>query len=167
MPDSKPFSCCSWCGARFTTSDWPRTCAACAKTTWRNPLPVAVLVVPVDGGVLAIRRDIEPHIGSLALPGGFVNYGESWQTGAARELFEETQIKTDPNGIRVLDVKSAPDSTILIFGEAAPMTEASLPPFTKTDETSERVVLKAFAKLAFPLHEQVLASWFAKHAAKR
>lgn len=125
-----------------------------------------MLVVPVDGGVLCIRRKVEPHVGLLALPGGFVNYGESWQTGAARELFEEAQVRTDPDGIRTIEVISAPDSTILIFGEATPMTEASLPPFKPTDETSERVVLKAFAPLAFALHEQVLGSWFAKHAAK-
>jgi ADP-ribose pyrophosphatase YjhB (NUDIX family) len=126
-----------------------------------------VLVLPVDGGVLCIRRGIEPHIGSLALPGGFVNYGESWQEGAARELFEETGIRTDPAAVRTLDVLSAPDSTILVFGEAAATTAAALPAFTPTDETTARVILQEPAPLAFPLHERVLRAWFAKRAASR
>lgn len=163
-----PFSHCSWCGAPWpANAAWPRTCAACNKTSWRNPLPVAVLVVPVDGGVLCIRRGIEPHIGALALPGGFVNYGESWQAGAARELFEETQIQVDPNAIKALDVVSAPDSTILIFGEAPPMTEKALPAFQKTDETSERVVVAQPVPLCFPIHEQILRGWFARATALR
>jgi ADP-ribose pyrophosphatase YjhB (NUDIX family) len=126
-----------------------------------------VLVVPVDGGVLCIRRGVEPHIGSLALPGGFVNYGESWQEGAARELFEETGIRTDAAAIRTLEVVSAPDSTILLFGQAAATTASALPPFTRTDETSERVILPEPAPLAFPLHERVLRAWFAERAPSR
>ena len=163
-----PFSHCSWCGAGWPSqSGWPRTCASCSKTSWRNPLPVAVLVVPVDGGVLCIRRGIEPHIGQLALPGGFVNHGESWQAGAARELFEETQVKVDANAIRCIDVISAPDSTILIFGEAAPMTAASLPAFEKTDETTERVIVTKPEPLCFPLHQRILDGWFARAVPSR
>lgn len=163
-----PFSHCSWCGASWKPdAAWPRTCASCSKTSWRNPLPVAVLVVPVDGGVLCIRRGIEPHIGALALPGGFVNHGESWQAGAARELFEETQIRVDPASVKALDVISAPDSTILIFGEAAPLAASALPAFTPTDETTERVVVTKAVPLAFPIHEQVLRGWFTRAAALR
>jgi len=91
-----------------------------------------------------------------------VNYGESWQEGAARELFEETQIRVDPGKIRSLDVLSAPDSTILIFGESAALKAADLPRFSKTEETTERVVLPSPAPLCFPLHEQVMRAWFSR-----
>jgi ADP-ribose pyrophosphatase YjhB (NUDIX family) len=40
--------------------------------------------------VLLVRRNIEPQIGQLALPGGYMNLGETWQQAGARELFEET-----------------------------------------------------------------------------
>ncbi len=44
------------------------------ERTYRNPLPVAVAVVPVDGGgVLMIRRAIPPV--GLAFPGGYIELG--------------------------------------------------------------------------------------------
>jgi len=45
---------------------------------------VAVVVAPVDGGVLLVRRAIPPE--GPALPGGFVNHGEDWRAAAVREL---------------------------------------------------------------------------------
>src|SRR5215813_3436542 len=91
---------CSFCGNRFDESQlFPRTCSHCNNITYINPLPVAVLLLPVDDGLLLIRRNIEPQMGKLALPGGFINLGESWQMAAARELFEETGIEIDAKEI--------------------------------------------------------------------
>src|SRR5262249_54232979 len=86
---------CAWCGAAFEAKAWPRTCAACRKISYLNPIPVAVLIVPfVGGGVLGIRRALAgAGHGRIALPGGFVNYGESWQEAAVRELREEAQVE--------------------------------------------------------------------------
>src|SRR5688572_992089 len=87
---------CSYCGQPYTAEQsWPRQCAGCNNISYLNPTPVAVVLLPVDGGLLTIRRSIEPKKGMLALPGGFINYGESWQQGGARELYEETGIQID------------------------------------------------------------------------
>ena len=69
MPPVKPYTFCSFCGTRFPPSEnWPRTCPACHNTTYRNPLPVAVMLVPVEEkGLLLIRRLVEPQAGKLAL----------------------------------------------------------------------------------------------------
>ena len=41
---------CSFCGMRFPEdAGRPRCCPACGNTTYRNPLPVAVALVPVEG----------------------------------------------------------------------------------------------------------------------
>lgn len=159
----KKNSHCSFCGSAFEPEQpWPRTCAACHNTSFVNPLPVAVVVVPVGEGVLAIRRGIEPRKGQLALPGGFIDVGERWQDAGAREVFEETGVRIDPGSVSVFDVLSAPDGTVLIFGLAAALDPESLPPFELTNETSQRVVLSAPEPLAFPLHTQVLEAWFAR-----
>lgn len=154
---------CSGCGAAYSPppSGWPRTCAGCGLTSYRNPLPVAVLVVPVGDGLLTIRRGIEPRLGSLALPGGFIDHGEPWREAAARELREETGLGADPAAIRELRVLSTPDGTLLVFGLAPPLEPAALAGFQPSAETSEAVVIDGPTPLAFPLHEQVVREYFA------
>src|SRR4051794_25248089 len=95
-------SYCSFCGAPFAAAiAWPRACAACGEISYVNPLPVAVTLLPVDAGLLVVRRTIEPQSGCLALPGGFIDLGESWREAAARELFEEAGVRTDPGELRL------------------------------------------------------------------
>ena len=157
-------ACCGFCGARFAPdAPFPRTCAACANVTYVNPLPVAVLLLPVDDGLLVVRRGIEPRKGQLALPGGFINLGESWQAAAARELEEEAQIRVSPDDVADFTVLSAPDGTVLVFGlHTRPLRSAELPPFVPNDEVSERTVHRAPGPLAFALHTRAADAWFAR-----
>ncbi|HSS01661.1 MAG TPA: NUDIX domain-containing protein [Kofleriaceae bacterium] len=153
-------SYCSYCGAPFAAEQaWPRVCAACGNITYRNPLPVAVAVVPVDRGLLMIRRAIAP-VGALALPGGFIDLGESWQAAMARELWEETGIVIEPAAFREHCVRSS-SANLLVFGMAPAMRASDLPPFVATSETSERLVVTAPPEgIAFPLHAQVVQAFF-------
>ena len=145
----------------MTRSAWPRTCAGCASESYKNPIPVVVVLLPVDGGVLVIRRGIPPHVGALALPGGYAGVGESWQEAGAREVYEETGITIPASSIRPVDVKSTPDGAmVLIFGVAEGVRAGDLPPFSPTDETTERLVVMEPTTLAFPLHTAVLSAHF-------
>lgn len=141
---------------------WPRRCSQCTNVSFQNPLPVAVLLLPVDAGVLVIRRGIEPRRGQLALPGGYIEMGESWQAAAARELYEEAGVTIDPATVREFRVRSAPDGTVLIFGQGPAFRTTELPPFIPTPEASERVVLTELQELAFPLHTQVVKEFLGK-----
>lgn len=159
---------CTYCGAVHPEAGWPRTCGACARVSYRNPIPVAVLLQPVRCperglGLLTIRRGIEPQRGHLALPGGYVDWREGWQAAAARELREETQLEVDPAGVRPFDVASPADGrTVLIFGLAPELPLADLSAFAPTAETTERVAIFGPQPLAFPLHEAVAARFFAE-----
>jgi ADP-ribose pyrophosphatase YjhB (NUDIX family) len=153
---------CSFCGAPYAAGQgWPRTCSACANTGYLNPLPVAVMVLPVDDGLLVIRRDVEPRRGALALPGGFIDMGESWQEAAVRELREETGVVVGPDEVTLFDVLSAPDGTVLIFARGPRLDSAVLPPVTATSETTEWLVIDHPQELAFPLHTQIVDTYFA------
>ncbi len=168
----KIYSHCSYCGAAFPeNTGWPRTCANCGNTSFRNPLPVAVVLVPVilsprlkpqQTGILVIRRAIAPRVGELALPGGFINFGETWQEAGAREVLEETGVRIDSGEIREFGVRSGRDGTLIIFGTAQPRPADSLPPFTTNDECSERLVLTAPVPMAFPTHEEMIEQYLRK-----
>ena len=152
---------CSFCGERFPEGlSWPRTCRACGNTSYRNPLPVAVAVVRVaGGGILAVRRAIPPE--GLALPGGFIELGESWQEAAARELAEETGVRADPGAIAELRVLSAPDGTLLVFGAVPEIAREALAAFAPSPEVSGLEVLRAPSDdVVFPLHARVIAEVF-------
>lgn len=165
MADS--FAFCGFCGTAYPEGQpvFARTCSSCGRAAYKNPLPVAVVLVPVrleseDLGLLVIRRSIPPREGQLALPGGFINFGESWQAGAAREVLEETSLLLAPDLIRLARVHSAPDSTILIFGIAPIQPSHVLEGVELSSETSEIVVVEQLAELAFPLHTEVAQEFF-------
>ncbi len=154
---------CSFCGTRWPEGlGWPRTCATCGETTWSNPLPVAVVLLPVsypDGrtGVVVVRRDIEPFRGDIALPGGFIETGESWREAAVRELVEETGLVGRAEDVRLFDVHSSYNGgTLLVFGLLPPRPADTLPPSAPTSEATEWLVVTEPTRLCFPTHTQAL-----------
>jgi ADP-ribose pyrophosphatase YjhB (NUDIX family) len=162
MPDR--YAHCTFCGARFPPGQaWPRRCAACGETSYLNPNPVAVAVQPVGGGLLVVRRGNPSARDRLALPGGFIEVGETWQEAAVRELFEETGLRSDSTAVRLFDTLSAGDGTLLVFGLLpAIASSADLPPFTADDETLAVEVLPGPAELGFDLHTRVANRYFAR-----
>ncbi|MFB7408536.1 NUDIX domain-containing protein [Streptomyces sp. NPDC056202] len=157
---------CTFCGAAHPAdAGWPRTCPACGGTAYRNPLPVAVALLPVtdgtDTGLVVITRTIEPARGEVALPGGFIDHGEDWRAAVARELREETGIAASAEEVRLADVLSSPAGHLLVFGLLPPRPASALPPSVPTDETSGHHVLRAPERLAFPLHTEAVRKWFA------
>jgi ADP-ribose pyrophosphatase YjhB (NUDIX family) len=139
---------------------WPRHCAGCGNTTYRNPIPVVVVLVPVPAGIVVVRRNIEPRKGALALPGGYLDCGETWQEGARRELLEETGISVNAAEIKLYDVCNGLDDTLVIFGLAAPQPAAVVQPFY-SEETAEVAVINGPIELGFTMHTQAVARYFA------
>jgi len=82
-------------------------CAQCgAVSVPRNPFPTVDIVLYREGeGVLLIERHNPPH--GWALPGGFIDYGESAEQAAVREAQEETGLAVRLTGL--LGVYSDPE----------------------------------------------------------
>ncbi len=151
---------CSFCGNRFPrTAPWPRHCPTCGNSSYLNPIPVAVVLQPVGDGLVVIRRNIEPRKGTLTLPGGYIDCGESWQEAAGRELREETGIVADAGEIGLYDVQNGLDDTLVIFGLAQWLPQSVLQPFS-SPETQEVVLIDRPIELGFTMHTLVVARYF-------
>lgn len=70
-------------------------------------LTVDCVVVDPARGVLMVRRKNPPFKGKYALPGGFVEIGETVEDAAKRELLEETNIAAKT--LTLVGVYSKPD----------------------------------------------------------
>jgi ADP-ribose pyrophosphatase YjhB (NUDIX family) len=53
----------------------------------RNPIPTVDIIIELKGGIILIKRKNPPQ--GWALPGGFVDYGETLESAAVREAKEE------------------------------------------------------------------------------
>ncbi len=137
-------------------------------TEYKNPTPVVVLCVPINMGantirLLTIRRNIEPALGMLALPGGYVDENENAETAAARELKEETGIDVDPAHVGILYTRVTPNNKLLIFCDTPDFAIDEIQnELTLNNEVSEfRFVSQGSDKIAFPLHNEAIDWYFA------
>ena len=62
------------------------------KRAYRNPVPTVDIIIEMeDGRIVLIKRRNHPR--KWAIPGGYVDYGESLEDAAVREAEEETSLK--------------------------------------------------------------------------
>ncbi len=70
-----------------------------------NPVPTVDIIIEIDGGIILIKRKNPPY--GWALPGGFIDYGESAESAAVREAKEETNL--DITQLKQFHVYSDPE----------------------------------------------------------
>ena len=87
------FHYCPKCGSEyFEINDFKsKHCSNCGFTYYQNPSSsTAAFILNSKGELLVARRAKDPAKGTLDLPGGFVDNGESGEQGMVREIREET-----------------------------------------------------------------------------
>jgi ADP-ribose pyrophosphatase YjhB (NUDIX family) len=134
-------------------------CPKCGEQIkiYKNPLPTVDIIIEIGAGIVLIERNNPPY--GWALPGGFVDYGESLEDAAIREAKEETTLKVIL--LRQLGAYSSPDRdsrfhTITnVFVAASEGT-----PIGQDDAKQAAIFTKdTLPPLAFD-HNQILADYF-------
>ncbi len=97
-----------------------RYCACCGRFYYDNPICVTMCAVTRrDSEILLVLRGVEPRRGFWALPGGFMEIGESPGSSARRELAEEAGVKARPGVLLgVFSQKSVTYGSVLVIGYA-------------------------------------------------
>lgn len=126
----------------------------------RKPVVTVDAIIEIDGGIVLIKRKNPPH--GWAIPGGFVDYGETLEEAVCREIKEETGL--DVNISRQFHTYSDPErdprhhtiSTIFI-------ATASGKPEAGDDAKEAKVFTKDNLPedIAFD-HKQILKDYFSK-----
>jgi ADP-ribose pyrophosphatase YjhB (NUDIX family) len=92
-------------------------CAGCGFVFYLDPKVAACTIAMLDGGVVLLRRAIEPSLGKWVFPGGFVDRGETVAAAAVRETLEEVNLRVSLTGI--LDAYSYAGSQVVVIVYAA------------------------------------------------
>lgn len=65
-----------------------------AVEKYKNPVPTVDIVIEIEGkGIVLIKRKNPPY--GWAIPGGFLDYGESMEEAAVREAKEEVSLDVE------------------------------------------------------------------------
>ena len=93
------FRFCPRCGAPRPADNAgavPYSCGGCGLVYFFNPtVAAAAWVFDAAGRALLIRRARDPAMGKLAIPGGFVDPGETADAALRREIREEVGLEVD------------------------------------------------------------------------
>jgi len=151
---------CTYCGNEFLKEQiYPKHCKKCNEISYLNPIPTILSLIPVSSpgaiGFLLEKRNINPGKGKWDFPGGFMDYGETWQQAASRETFEETGIVIEPNHFHLIDVITTPTNFLTIVAMSEYQYNIDLTKFVPNHEVSELKVGYQYEDLAFESHNNI------------
>lgn len=154
-----PNTCCTF--ERRTPpgdSSERHVCSVCGHIHYANPKIVVSTVCSLGGRILLCRRAIEPRRGYWAVPGGYLESGETSQAGALREAWEEARARIEID--RLLAVYDLPHAGQVQLVYRGALLDAAVSP---GDESLETALFSwdeiPWRELAFPT-----VKWALTHA---
>ena len=156
---------CASCGSKLETKDIEGkqrpVCAKCQRVVYHDPKIAATCVIERRGKVLMIRRDTPVGRGLWSMPGGYIDRGEVVEEGAAREVFEETGLEVEIDGL--VGVYSEAGHPVVVVAYAASETGGKLRAGPEAQEVGF-FGLDDLPPLAFPRDKLILQQWLDSQA---
>ena len=135
------------------------------KHRYRNPAPTVDIIIATPRGVVLIKRRNPPY--GWAIPGGFVDYGETVEKAARREAMEETGLKLQR--LKQFHVYSDPRRDPRQHTIATVFTASAMSDPKAGDDAAEAKVFRQREiprKMAFD-HAKILRDYFMMKRKKR
>lgn len=148
---------CSRCGARLPPSPGgaPK-CAGCGHVAYLDPKLAAAAIVPHGGGIVLVRRAIEPAFGRWSFPSGYVNRGEQVERAVEREVLEETGLHVSAKWL--VGLYSTPGRPVALSVYHAEVTGGTLSARDEALETGTFTV-RDLPELAFEHDSRIIQDW--------
>jgi len=83
------------------------SCSRCNHKFYQNKEPTVAVIIPSKENefeILMTKRNIAPHRGKFDLPGGFLEYEESPEDAAVREIKEELDLEIEINNLFTIKI---------------------------------------------------------------
>lgn len=119
-------------------------CQACAFVFYLDPKLATGTILPLDGGIVLVRRAIEPSYGKWVFPGGYVDRGETPEAAAVREAREESGLEVKIR--QLLGLYAYPGTAVVLAVYVADVTGGRL----QIDEESLDIRIFAPAQIPWP-----------------
>lgn len=155
---------CPWCANKLGTlaiGGRDRVaCDSCDFVHWDNPKPVTATLIPIDGGLVLVKRNCEPFVNDWCLPGGFIEARESPEESAAREVREETGLEVDIKQILGAFSPGRGINVIILFYLAGEKVRGKM---RAGDDASDVAVFKKHelpSNVCFDLHRKMIKQFF-------
>lgn len=158
--------CCPLCASELrVTAIGGRdrvVCITCEFVHWDNPKPVTATLVPIDGGLVLVKRRFEPYVDDWCLPGGFIEGYEQPEESAIREVLEETGLTVELDRLVGAYSPGRAINVIILFY----LAKSAKGTMVAGDDASDVGIFQQEnlpPNVAFELHRKMIAEFFAQN----
>jgi ADP-ribose pyrophosphatase YjhB (NUDIX family) len=161
----KTYKYCPRCGAEMIDKRIDhkerKVCPVCKFVFYHNPVPAAGVVIEKDNKILLVKRKYEPYKGDWSLPAGFMEYDESPEQCAIREIKEELNVDVELDGLfGVYSGKDDPRTHAVLIMYWAKIKGGELKPGDDAEEIEFFAKNEVPPNIAFLAHRQIIKEYF-------